>query len=140
MPAVLASENGRLASILSRDPQRALRAVRRTSGFALAGRTGGRRLESKLRYGRIGRRLDAGRWLGHLAGPPPRAVDRLDPLLSDPEVEAVWVLSPPDLHAEHVITALEAGKHVLCEKPLATTSADAHRMVAAARRTGRTLA
>lgn len=140
IPAVLAAKNARLASISSRDPRRALRSARRASGFALAGRLGGRRLESKIRYGRVGRRLDLARWLGHLDGPPPRAVGRLDSLLRDPDVEAVWVLSPPDLHPEHAIAAMEAGKHVLCEKPLATTSADALRMLEAADRSGRLLA
>jgi predicted dehydrogenase len=138
-PAVLGAGNARLASILSRDPRQAIRSIRRASGLALAGRLGGRSFESRLRYGRIGRGLDAARWLGHLAGPPPRGVDRLDELLGDPEIEAVWVLSPPDLHAEHAVAALEAGKDVLCEKPLATTSADARRMVDAAERAGRLL-
>ncbi|QDV34114.1 Gfo/Idh/MocA family protein [Tautonia plasticadhaerens] len=140
IPAVLAAGNARLCSILSRDPGRATRSARRASGFALARRLGGRRLESRLRYGRVGRRLALARWLGHLGGPPPRAFDRLDAVLRDPDVEAVWVLSPPDLHPEHAIAALEAGRHVLCEKPMATTSADARRMADAAARSGRLLA
>src|SRR2546426_667211 len=47
--------------------------------------------------------------------------------------------SPNALHAEHVVQAAEAGKHVLCEKPMATTIADAVRMLQACRRAGVTL-
>jgi len=55
-------------------------------------------------------------------------------LLADPEVHAVGICSPSGLHAEHARAALEAGKHVLVEKPVATSVADARALVAAARR------
>ena len=66
----------------------------------------------------------------------PRAYDRLDELLDDPEVEAVYVASPAYRHREQVIAAAERGKHVLCEKPLAPTLADGEAMVAACQRAG----
>jgi predicted dehydrogenase len=69
----------------------------------------------------------------------PRAHGSYQDVLDDPEVEAVYIPLPNHLHAEWAIAALHAGKHVLCEKPLATTSADARRMVEAADTTGMVL-
>jgi 1,5-anhydro-D-fructose reductase (1,5-anhydro-D-mannitol-forming) len=60
----------------------------------------------------------------------------LDALLSDPAVDAVWVCSPNALHASQTMRALEAGKHVLCEKPMALTAQDADAMVEAAKKRG----
>ncbi len=53
-------------------------------------------------------------------------------MLRDPSVEAVHIVTPPDRHAEMAVAALKAGKHVFVEKPLATTSADANAILAAA--------
>lgn len=58
-------------------------------------------------------------------------------LCEDPEVDAVSVCVPNHLHAPISIYALERGKHVLCEKPLANSVANGEAMVAAARRWGR---
>ena len=67
------------------------------------------------------------------------AYSKVSDLLADPRVDGVFVCSPNVLHAEHVVQAAQGGKHVLCEKPMATTVADAIRMVQACRRAGVTL-
>ena len=61
------------------------------------------------------------------------AYSDLDALLADPRVNAVFVASPNYLHAEQTIRAASAGKHVLAEKPMATTVSDAAAMVDACR-------
>ena len=66
----------------------------------------------------------------------PRTHGSYEALLADPEIDAVYVPLPNHLHAEWAIAAARAGKHVLCEKPLALTSADAQRMVDASRSAG----
>ncbi len=62
-----------------------------------------------------------------------KAYGTVDELLADKEVVAVHVASPNRLHHDHVMAALEAGKHVICEKPLAMTAAQTAALVAAAR-------
>jgi len=61
-------------------------------------------------------------------------------LVRRPDMDAVIVSTPPPLHAQMCIEALEAGKHVLCEKPLARSPEEARPMLEAAERSGRLLA
>ena len=60
-------------------------------------------------------------------------------LLADASIDVIHVCTPNDSHAEISIAALEAGKHVLCEKPMAKTAADARLMLEASKRTGKKL-
>ncbi|GAA1869056.1 Gfo/Idh/MocA family protein [Asanoa iriomotensis] len=69
----------------------------------------------------------------------PAAYDSYDRLLADPEVDAVYVATPNALHADWAVAALDAGKHVLCEKPMAMSADEVRRMNAAAQRNGRVL-
>lgn len=61
----------------------------------------------------------------------PRAYRKLEDLVSDSEVDAVMVVTPPQFHLEAVEAAARAGKHVYCEKPMAPTVKDANAMVEA---------
>ena len=60
-------------------------------------------------------------------------------LLKDPEIEVVHVCTPNRSHSFITVDALEAGKHVMCEKPMAINSAEAKKMLDAAKRTGKKL-
>jgi 1,5-anhydro-D-fructose reductase (1,5-anhydro-D-mannitol-forming) len=65
----------------------------------------------------------------------PKAVSTLDDLLGA-GIDAVYISTTNELHLEQGLAAIKAGKHVMCEKPLALTSADARKMVAAAKTAG----
>lgn len=69
----------------------------------------------------------------------PRYFASYDAMLADPEIDVVYNSLPNHLHAEWTIKALEAGKHVLCEKPFALTLSEVDSMIAAARKTGKVL-
>jgi len=69
-----------------------------------------------------------------------RAYGSLDELLADPGIDAVYVGTTNELHAERTIAAARAGRHVLCEKPLALTLAEAGAMIEAAAEAGVVLA
>jgi predicted dehydrogenase len=101
IPAMLASSNGQLAAVASRNLHRAQEL------FA------------------------------HI--PQVRIYGAYESLLEDPEIEAVYIPLPNSMHAEWSIRALDAGKHVLCEKPLAVTAAQGATMVEVAQANDRLL-
>ena len=65
--------------------------------------------------------------------------DTFDQIAHDAEIDCVYIALPVGLHAPFTIRALQAGKHVLCEKPMASTSAECRAMIAAAKTAGRQL-
>jgi len=69
----------------------------------------------------------------------PRVLPNYDALIEDSEIDAIYNPLPNSHHCEWTIRALEAGKHVLCEKPLASNASEARRMVDAAARSERLL-
>ncbi|MDE7385910.1 MAG: Gfo/Idh/MocA family oxidoreductase [Muribaculaceae bacterium] len=68
-----------------------------------------------------------------------RVYTSLDDMLADPDIDAVYVASPNALHASQSICCLEHGKHVLCEKPMASNAREVEAMIAAARANDRLL-
>jgi xylose dehydrogenase (NAD/NADP) len=68
--------------------------------------------------------------------PGVRVLDSYDALLADPEIDAVYNPLPNNLHMEWTLRALDAGKHVLCEKPIGLDASQAEQMAAAAERSG----
>ena len=65
--------------------------------------------------------------------------ERYDELRNDPDVQVVYIALPNSLHAEYSVRASQAGKHVLCEKPMATSPADCQTMIDAAKKADRRL-
>lgn len=72
---------------------------------------------------------------GAVAALPPIAAS-VDELIDDPSIDAVHVASPNNVHAAQAMRCLAAGKHVICEKPLAVTAAETAELLAAAERSG----
>ncbi len=65
--------------------------------------------------------------------------DTMAKLADNPDIDIVYVVTPNGLHAQHVIAAAKAGKHVICEKPMANTAAECDAMLAACQAAKRTL-
>jgi predicted dehydrogenase len=65
--------------------------------------------------------------------------DNFDSIANNPDIDIVYIILPNSMHAEYTIRALKAGKHVLCEKPMANTPEDCERMIAAAKAANRKL-
>ena len=68
-----------------------------------------------------------------------RAYIDVDKLLSDDEINAIYIATPPHVHCEQTICAARAGKHILCEKPMALSVSECQQMVDACREAGVTL-
>ena len=65
--------------------------------------------------------------------------ENYDTLKDNPEVDVIYIVLPNSMHAEYTIRGLKTGKHVLCEKPMATSVADCEAMIAAAKKADRKL-
>jgi glucose-fructose oxidoreductase len=65
--------------------------------------------------------------------------ENFDRIARDPRIDVVYIVLPNFMHADYTIRALKAGKHVLCEKPMATNVADCERMIASAKAADRKL-
>ena len=65
-----------------------------------------------------------------------RAYGTYDALMADPDIDIVYIATPNGLHKDNILSALAAGKHVLCEKPMTLTVADSELCFAAAREAG----
>jgi glucose-fructose oxidoreductase len=68
------------------------------------------------------------------------AYDQWDKVAANPAIDIVYVVTPPGIHAQNVIAAFGAGKHVICEKPMATSVDDCDAMIAAGKKAGKRLA
>ncbi len=64
------------------------------------------------------------------------AFDSVEAMCRSSEVDLVWIATPNTMHCEHTIAAVQAGKHVICEKPMAVTLAECDRMIEAAKNAG----
>lgn len=62
--------------------------------------------------------------------------ENFEQIAHNPEVKVIYIVLPNSMHAEYVVRAAKIGKHVLCEKPMATSAADCERMIAACRSAG----
>ncbi len=65
--------------------------------------------------------------------------DEYDRMVDDPSIDIVYIVLPNSMHAEYTVRAFQAGKHVLCEKPMANTAEECDRMIEAAQQADRKL-
>src|SRR5438874_7721318 len=86
-------------------------------------------------HGVVGSNRARGNERARAAGLPP-AYESMEAMLADERVDVVHITSPNHLHHAHAKAALEAGKHVVCEKPLAMTSAESADLVRIAEASG----
>jgi len=87
-------------------------------------------------HGVVGSSQDRAKVRSRELGLPP-AYESFKAMLADPRVEVVHITSPNHLHHEHASAALRAGKHVVCEKPLAMTAAESAELLQLAEQSGR---
>ena len=106
------------AYIFERDTAEGMRQAENCERYAIAGRSMEKALAFQQKYGFE------------------KAYGSYEELLADPQVEAVYIPLPNTMHLEWTVKALQAKKHVLCEKPLAPTAEEASQMFAAARENG----
>jgi phthalate 4,5-cis-dihydrodiol dehydrogenase len=64
------------------------------------------------------------------------AYDTVEALCRAPDIDVIWIATPNTLHCEHTVAAARAGKHVICEKPMAVSLAECDRMIEACQRAG----
>ncbi len=92
--------------------------------------------------GFVSGRPDKAKHLAQVYGVDPKNIytyDNYDRLADNPAIDVVYVVLPNSMHAEYTIRALKAGKHVLCEKPMANTPQDCEKMIAASKAANRKL-
>jgi glucose-fructose oxidoreductase len=80
-------------------------------------------------------------WAGRYGFPEKNvySYETMHRMADNPDIDIVYVVTPNALHAEHTIAAAQAGKHVICEKPMAVSVAECDAMIAACRKAGRKL-
>jgi predicted dehydrogenase len=97
--------------------------------------------QSKL-VGFVSGRPEKAKHLAQIYGVDPKNIynyDNYDSLANNQEIDVIYVVLPNSMHPEYTIRALEAGKHVLCEKPMANTPQECEQMIAAAKAASRKL-
>jgi glucose-fructose oxidoreductase len=91
--------------------------------------------QSKL-VGFVSGRPEKARHMAQIYGVDPKNIysyENYDSIANNPDIDIIYVVLPNNMHAEYTVRALKAGKHVLCEKPMANTPADCEQMIAAAK-------